>query len=242
MRCLNGAGRDSAGTVCVRPRSTAPGQAPAPTCKCLPLTYAELGRIKSGGTSGEVGQLGVKVYVTTGAVRFAFGEEFPATEQMTELRFGGPQGRPTPGTVSVVVDSDARTAEMVTHGGGSRRSLSPWGLGRSWSHEPGGILQIVGPVHSRSEDRSALLASCYRESLRTAADLGARTVAFPAISTGVHGRPIDDGARIAVAAVRAAVAAAPGTFDEIRCVVLDDRARRAYEAQLGETAEDPEGA
>ncbi|GHC57417.1 hypothetical protein GCM10010349_25350 [Streptomyces flavofungini] len=55
------------------------------------------------------------------------------------------------------------------------------------------VIHTVGPVWSPTEDRSALLASCYRESLRVAAGLGARTVAFPAISTG--GVPLAAGGR-----------------------------------------------
>ena len=62
----------------------------------------------------------------------------------------------------------------------------------------------MGPVYSRHEDRSALLASCYNESLRIAAELGARTVAFPAVSAGLYGWPADDAARIAVTTVHAA--------------------------------------
>src|SRR5918994_1413001 len=46
------------------------------------------------------------------------------------------------------------------------------------------VIHTVGPVHSASEDRSGLLASCHTESLRAADELGAGTVAFPAISTG----------------------------------------------------------
>ncbi|NNH71500.1 O-acetyl-ADP-ribose deacetylase [Nocardia uniformis] len=65
------------------------------------------------------------------------------------------------------------------------------------------VIHTVGPVWSATEDRSELLASCYRESLRVADELGARTVALPAISTGIFGWPIDDGARIAVDTVRA---------------------------------------
>ncbi|MFF4604844.1 O-acetyl-ADP-ribose deacetylase [Streptomyces sp. NPDC001339] len=94
------------------------------------------------------------------------------------------------------------------------------------------VIHAVGPVHSGSEDRTELLVSCYRESLRLAGELGARTVAFPAISTGVYRWPIADAARIAAATVRAAVAAAPDAFDEIRFVVFDDRAREAYETAL----------
>lgn len=47
------------------------------------------------------------------------------------------------------------------------------------------VIHTVGPVWSATEDRGDLLASCYRQSLRVAAELGARTVAFPAISTGI---------------------------------------------------------
>ncbi|MCF3148557.1 O-acetyl-ADP-ribose deacetylase [Streptomyces platensis] len=96
------------------------------------------------------------------------------------------------------------------------------------------VIHTVGPVWAKSEDRSELLASCYRESLRVAGDLGARTVAFPAISTGVYGWPLADGARTAVATVRATVVASPEAFDEIRFVVFDDRARETYETALGE--------
>ncbi|WP_405843238.1 O-acetyl-ADP-ribose deacetylase [Streptomyces platensis] len=96
------------------------------------------------------------------------------------------------------------------------------------------VIHTVGPVWAKSEDRSELLASCYRESLRVAGDLGARTVAFPAVSTGVYGWPLADGARAAVATVRAAVAASPDAFDEIRFVVFDDRARETYETALAE--------
>ncbi|MFE4669815.1 O-acetyl-ADP-ribose deacetylase [Streptomyces sp. NPDC056716] len=95
------------------------------------------------------------------------------------------------------------------------------------------VIHTVGPVHSTTEDRSELLASCYRESLRVADELGARTVAFPAISTGIYGWPLDDGARIAVATVRATVAAG-SAVTEVRFVVLDDRAYAAFAAHLPE--------
>ncbi|MGS2805205.1 O-acetyl-ADP-ribose deacetylase [Nocardia sp. MW-W600-9] len=90
------------------------------------------------------------------------------------------------------------------------------------------VIHTVGPVWSAAEDRSALLASCYRESLRVATELGARTVAFPAISTGIFGWPMDDGARIAVETVRAADPA----VDEVRFVLFDDRALTVFVAAL----------
>ncbi|MCQ4080708.1 O-acetyl-ADP-ribose deacetylase [Streptomyces sp. RB6PN25] len=86
------------------------------------------------------------------------------------------------------------------------------------------VIHTVGPVWSASEDRSELLASCYRESLRVADELGARAVAFPAISTGVYRWPLDDGARIAVAAVRAAAT----KVSEVRFVLFDENAYSAF--------------
>jgi O-acetyl-ADP-ribose deacetylase (regulator of RNase III) len=66
----------------------------------------------------------------------------------------------------------------------------------------GHVIHAVGPVWSGREDRSALLASCYREALRVADEIGARTVAFPAMSAGAFGWPLDDAARVAVTTVR----------------------------------------
>ncbi|MFF5515860.1 O-acetyl-ADP-ribose deacetylase [Streptomyces coeruleorubidus] len=90
------------------------------------------------------------------------------------------------------------------------------------------VIHTVGPVFSATEDRSALLASCYRESLRVADELGARTVAFPAISTGVYRYPLEDAARIAVDTVRAART----DVEEVRFVLFDERAYEAFARQL----------
>ncbi|MFJ9058715.1 MULTISPECIES: O-acetyl-ADP-ribose deacetylase [unclassified Streptomyces] len=91
------------------------------------------------------------------------------------------------------------------------------------------VIHTVGPVWSREEDRSALLASCYRESLRIASELGARTLAFPAISTGVYGWPLDDGARIAVRTVREATLP---PVAEVRFVLFDQEAYARFEEAL----------
>ncbi|WP_225078225.1 O-acetyl-ADP-ribose deacetylase [Streptomyces sp. CoT10] len=91
------------------------------------------------------------------------------------------------------------------------------------------VIHTVGPVHSRTEDRSHLLASCYRASLGVADELGARTVAFPAISTGVYRWPMDDAARIAVETVRET----GPSVEEVRFVLFDDRAYEAFAARVG---------
>ncbi|MFJ9965020.1 O-acetyl-ADP-ribose deacetylase [Streptomyces avermitilis] len=90
------------------------------------------------------------------------------------------------------------------------------------------VIHTVGPVWSAHEDRSALLASCYVRSLAVADELGADTVAFPAISTGVYRWPMDDAARIAVEAVRGAETA----VGEVRFVLFDDAAYGAFAARL----------
>ncbi|AUA12267.1 O-acetyl-ADP-ribose deacetylase [Streptomyces malaysiensis] len=92
------------------------------------------------------------------------------------------------------------------------------------------VIHTVGPVFSTTEDRSATLASCYSESLRVADELGARTVALPAVSTGVYRWPLDSAARIALTTVRDM-----GTsVTEARFVLFDQRAYDAFETALNE--------
>ncbi|MGH3839064.1 MAG: O-acetyl-ADP-ribose deacetylase [Pseudonocardiaceae bacterium] len=86
------------------------------------------------------------------------------------------------------------------------------------------VIHTVGPVHSESEDRSELLASCYRESLRVADELGVQTVAFPAVSAGVYGWPLADAARIALTTVQNT----PTTVREARFVLFSDTVLDAF--------------
>jgi O-acetyl-ADP-ribose deacetylase len=87
------------------------------------------------------------------------------------------------------------------------------------------VIHTVGPVYAKTEDRSALLASCYRESLAVADELGARTVAFPAVSAGVYRWPLDDAARIAVRTVRDTDTA----VREARFVLFSDEVLDAFQ-------------
>jgi O-acetyl-ADP-ribose deacetylase (regulator of RNase III) len=90
------------------------------------------------------------------------------------------------------------------------------------------VIHTVGPVYSPGEDRSALLGSCHVESLRVADTLGCATVAFPAISTGVYGYPLDLAAPVAIAAVETA-----GTrVTEVRFVLFDRPSYAAFERAL----------
>ncbi|MGH3973822.1 MAG: O-acetyl-ADP-ribose deacetylase [Pseudonocardiaceae bacterium] len=88
------------------------------------------------------------------------------------------------------------------------------------------VIHTVGPVYTESEDRSELLASCYRESLRVADELGARTVAFPAVSAGVYGWPMADAARIALTTV----ANTPTSVREARFVLFSGTVLDAFRA------------
>ncbi|MCA1674873.1 MAG: O-acetyl-ADP-ribose deacetylase [Actinobacteria bacterium] len=87
------------------------------------------------------------------------------------------------------------------------------------------VIHTVGPVYAKSEDRSELLASCYRESLRVADELGAVTVAFPAVSAGVYGWPLDDAARIAVGTVHQTAT----SVREARFVLFNDEVHGAFQ-------------
>ncbi|MFF4230515.1 O-acetyl-ADP-ribose deacetylase [Streptomyces sp. NPDC001820] len=88
------------------------------------------------------------------------------------------------------------------------------------------VIHTVGPVWQATGSDPSLLASCYRESLRVADELGARTIAFPAISTGVYAWPMEDAARIAVETVRGTETA----VEEVRFVLFDDQAYAAFAA------------
>jgi len=86
------------------------------------------------------------------------------------------------------------------------------------------VIHTVGPVYAAEDDPAALLASAHTESLRVADELGARTVAFPAISTGVYGYPLLEAAPVAVAAVRNAET----RVELVRFVLFGDDALRAF--------------
>ena len=99
------------------------------------------------------------------------------------------------------------------------------------------VVHTAGPVWSADVDKSTVLRSCYTESLRVADSLGARSVAFPAISAGVYGWPLEDAAVQAVAGVRAA--GEPVHVVDVRFVLLTEPALAAFAAAL--SAEDAGG-
>jgi O-acetyl-ADP-ribose deacetylase (regulator of RNase III) len=94
------------------------------------------------------------------------------------------------------------------------------------------VIHTVGPVYSRKPDVPALLAACHANSLALAHERGLRTIAFPAISTGVYRYPLDEAAPIALAATREHLARHPDAHDEVRFVLYGDAAFAAFAAAL----------
>ena len=91
------------------------------------------------------------------------------------------------------------------------------------------VIHAVGPVwQGGMAGEPQLLASAYRRSLEVAEELGCRTIAFPALSTGIYAYPVELAAPVSVGAVREL----EDRFDEIRFVFLDDELRSLYEAEL----------
>jgi O-acetyl-ADP-ribose deacetylase len=90
------------------------------------------------------------------------------------------------------------------------------------------VIHTVGPVYSEEEDRSALLAGCHMEALKVADELGAKSVAVPAISTGIYGYPVELAAPVAVEAVRGATT----KVEEVRFVLFDRSTLEAFAQAL----------
>lgn len=80
------------------------------------------------------------------------------------------------------------------------------------------VIHTVGPVwHGGQSGEPALLASCYRRSIEVAAANGIASLAFPSISTGIYGYPVDQAARVAVDTVRRSLAEFPAVREVIFC-------------------------
>lgn len=102
------------------------------------------------------------------------------------------------------------------------------------------VIHCLGPVYGQDEPADKLLRSCYREALRLAEENGIRSIAFPAISTGAFGYPIEPAARIALAAVTHR-APSLDTVRRIRFVLHDDDAFRVHERVLEDYVEAESG-
>jgi O-acetyl-ADP-ribose deacetylase (regulator of RNase III) len=123
--------------------------------------------------------------------------------------------------------------ECRTLGGcppGEARVTAGYNLPAKW------VIHTVGPIwRGGANNEDATLASCYRTSLALAAEIGARTVAFPSISTGVYGFPIARAAPIALTTIRESLDAHP-TIESVTLVAFD---QPNYDAYLALLTDDP---
>ena len=98
------------------------------------------------------------------------------------------------------------------------------------------VIHTVGPIWSGGDaDEDRLLASCYRRSLEVAAENDLRTIAFPAISTGVYGFPVERAAQIAFRTVASFLSTAPGIAEVTFCCFSEEsaEAHRTAMAEAG---------
>ena len=95
------------------------------------------------------------------------------------------------------------------------------------------VIHTVGPIYTDgTHGEAALLASCYRRCLEVAVEHGIRSVAFPSVSTGAYGYPIEPAARIAVETVVSFLNSHPDTLDAVKWVLFNERTERAYSAEI----------
>lgn len=95
------------------------------------------------------------------------------------------------------------------------------------------VIHTVGPIWHGGEGREAdMLAPCHYKSLTVAIKNGIRVIAFPPISTGVYGYPVDKAAKVAVHTVNRFLSDNPGKIDIVYWVLFDDRTYVAYESEI----------
>jgi len=97
------------------------------------------------------------------------------------------------------------------------------------------VIHTAGPRwHGGDRGERDQLASCYRSCLELAERHGLRTIAFPSISTGVYGYPVEDAARVALVTVRRYLDQHPGAFDLVRFVLFSEADLRTYQRVLAD--------
>ncbi|MCK5771967.1 macro domain-containing protein [Algiphilus sp.] len=99
------------------------------------------------------------------------------------------------------------------------------------------VIHCLGPVYGRDEPADQLLAACYRNAIGLAQHAELASIAFPAISAGAFGYPLDEAATVAVRSVHQVLAAAPGSLRRVRFVLFGADDLAAFEQALGRLAD-----
>jgi O-acetyl-ADP-ribose deacetylase (regulator of RNase III) len=106
---------------------------------------------------------------------------------------------------------------------------------RGYNLKASHIIHAVGPVwQGGGAGEDDLLAACYRAALALAAEHGLRSIAFPAISTGIYGFPAERAARVAVGTVASEIAAAPRQFDRVLFCCFSDESAAHHQTAFAE--------
>ena len=148
----------------------------------------------------------------------------------------------TPPTSACAAAAGSTARSTVRPGRSSWRSASRIGgcptgearITRGYDLPARHVIHTVGPVwQGGGQGEPALLAACYRAALELAVANGVRTIAFPGISTGVYGYPLEAATRTAIATVRACLAEMP-SIEQVRLVTFGDQATAMAERLLAE--------
>ena len=117
---------------------------------------------------------------------------------------------------------------------GQAKVTSSFGMQAPW------IVHAVGPIwEGGGKSEPELLAGAYRSSLEEAHKVGARSIAFPAISTGIYGYPLVDATRVAVDTIKAYTQAHPEHFDTIDVLCFDDKTLNCYLDTMASALNEP---
>ena len=97
------------------------------------------------------------------------------------------------------------------------------------------VIHTVGPIWNGGRNKEEeLLASCYFNSMKLALEHGIRSIAFPSISTGAYGFPVELAAKIAIKTVNKILRDNPNCFDIVEWVLFDNETERIYETEVDE--------
>jgi len=144
------------------------------------------------------------------------------------LRHGGGVAAAIARAGAPVVDRESR-AWIREHGPVGPGEAAVTGAGPMPARH---VVHVVGPIYTPGEDNEGLLRGAVRAALDAAVDLGARSVALPAISSGIYGYPPDEACRV-IADEADAWLAAGGSLDEIRLVAYGEATAERFRTALG---------